>query len=108
MYSKKYGIFAWIKDPKTSEKILVGFNNSFFSKKEVKIYYCAKYIHLTLNYYKQSFKYNNLELIDGPFIVRITNNQVKMKSGILKLNWRKVYTVQKYGHQAVPFNFIKN
>ena len=104
-YIKKYGVFAWVKDSKKKKKYLVALGTMGPSKEKAKVFPSGKYMDGVLGYYRRKSSEYGLIFMENPFFVRITAKEVKLKDGILKLDWAKLNT-ERDGFYYVPFQFV--
>lgn len=105
LYSKKYGIFIWFKDYEDEPAKLVSLNTVGLNGATAKVYTCKGNLDYRLKYFKGKVKEYGLKFEGEPFIVRITGKKVKMKTGILILDWAHK-TIGCGNHEYVPWKFI--
>lgn len=103
LYSKKYGIFIWFKDYEDEPAKLV--NTAGLNGAIAKVYTCKGILDYRLKYFKRKVKEYGLKFEGEPFIVRITGKKVKMKTGILILDWAHK-TIGGDDYEYVPWKFI--
>lgn len=104
LYSKKYGIFVWYKGYENEPAKLVSLNVEGPSEYVVKVYR-KENLNYRLKYFKGKIRECGLKVEGEPFIVRITGKKVRMKTGILILDWAHK-TVGCDNHEYVPWKFI--
>ena len=105
LYSKKYGLFIWLKRYADEPAKLVSLNVRGLSEYVAKIYTCKENLEYRLKYFKGKVKEYGLKFEGEPFIVRITGKKVKMKTGTLILDWGHK-TIGCDNHEYVPWKFI--
>lgn len=104
LYCKKYGFFCWYLNEQQQVSLLA-FTGHQSSSKYIKVYPKKTNLNAVLKYYKNFTKISAVNLIGEPFIVRITDNTVRLKSGVLLIDWaHRIIGVDN--HEYVPFKWI--
>ena len=102
LYSKKYGIFVWYKEYEEEPARLVALGVSGINTSSVRVH-GKENLNYRLKYYKGRAKKTGEKFVGEPFIVRITGKKVRMKTGILILDW--AHSNKSY-EEYVPYKFI--